>query len=226
MIDDLPEPVLLDRQRGTAYHRPKLRGVSHLIAFNVSLVLGTLIVTSSHDRLASVAALVYATSVAGLFGVSALYHCGRWRPGTRRWLQRLDHAMIFLMIAGTYTPVLLLVLDGDVARTLLAAVWALTALGMLLHLVRIDAPEWVVGGLYLGLGWMSVPALPVLWDRVGPAGALLVLAGGVLYTVGAIAYYRRWFDLRPHVFGYHEVFHVFVIAAAACHYALIGWIIL
>jgi hemolysin III len=165
-------------------------------------------------------------AVAGLFGVSALYHRGRWQPGVRAWLQRVDHSMIFVLIAGTYTPICVHVLDGAVGAALLAAVWtgAMTAVVLALRPTPVSRGLLVL--LSIALGWLALPALPAVVDKLGWVATALVALGGVLYTVGAVIYARRWPDPLPDTFGYHEVFHAFTIAGAALHYAVIAFWVL
>jgi hemolysin III len=154
--------------------------------------------------------------------VSALYHRGNWGPAAMRMLQRADHVMIFLSIAGTATPVFLLAVPGTFGTVCLIVLWSLTAVATGAHLTRMRAPEWLVGGAFVGLGAANVVALPALWTNGGIAAAILVMAGGLLYITGAVAFHRRRPDPSPAVFGYHEVFHAFVCAAATCHYVAIA----
>ena len=171
---------------------------------------------------ASVAAAIYAASVSALFGVSALYHRVTWNGPARRRLRRLDHAMIFLLIAGTYTPVGLLVLNGTLATVVLAIVWGGAVAGTVLELAWTGAPRWLGGIVYLALGWVAVVAMPQLFAQLGLAGGLLIVAGGLAYSVGAAVYALRRPDPVPAVFGYHEVFHLLVIAGVAAHFLAIS----
>jgi hemolysin III len=206
--------------------KPRLRGVSHQWAFFVSLVTGAVLVIAAPSGRATFAAAVYAVSVAALFGTSALYHRITWpSQAARRWMRRLDHSMIFLLIAGTYTPFALLVLDGTLATVILALVWGGAAAGILLKLVWIDAPKTLVAAVYVTLGWVAVAAFPDLIDQIGIGGVAMVAAGGVLYTLGAVVYALKRPDPVPTVFGYHEVFHALVIAAAALQYAVIAFFV-
>src|SRR6185312_15733324 len=168
---------------------------------------------------------IYVACLSGLFGASALYHRGNWGPAATRMLQRADHVMIFLLIAGTATPVFLLAVPGTYGLTFLIVLWSLTAVAMSAHLTRMSAPEWLVGGAFIGLGALNAVALPALWTHGGVTEAILVLSGGLLYITGAIAYHHRRPDPFPSVFGYHEVFHAFVCAAATCHYVAIALLI-
>jgi hemolysin III len=202
--------------------KPRLRGVAHQYAFFVSLGSGTLLVRLAATTRASVAAAIYAASVSALFGVSALYHRVTWTGPARRRLRRLDHAMIFLLIAGTYTPVGLLVLEGRLAAVVLAVVWGGAVAGIVLELAWTTAPRWLGGTVYLALGWVAVAATPQLFARLGVAGGLLLVAGGLVYSAGAAVYALRRPDPVPAVFGYHEVFHLLVIAGVAAHFLAIS----
>jgi hemolysin III len=207
--------------------KPRLRGVLHQWAFFVSLLGGVVLVLAAPPGRATLATAIYATSVAALFGVSALYHRITWvSASARRWMRRLDHTMIFFLIAGTYTPFCLLVLDGPLAVAILCAVWGGALAGVILNLVWIDSPKWVTAIVYITVGWVAIVAFPDLIDELGVTAILLLAAGGVLYTLGAIVYARKKPDPSPAVFGYHEVFHALVIAAAALQYAVIAFYVL
>jgi len=207
--------------------KPRLRGLSHQWAFFVSLLTGGALVVSAPTAEATVAAAVYAASVAGLFGASALYHRINWASAkARAWMRRLDHSMIFLLIAGTYTPFAVLALHGPLATAILIAVWAGALAGIVFKLVWIAAPKAVVAAVYVVLGWVAVAAFPQLISRLGVLPTALVAAGGVLYTVGAVIYALRRPDPVPTVFGYHELFHSLVIAAAALQYAVVAFYVL
>jgi hemolysin III len=204
--------------------KPRMRGVTHQWAFFVSLATGVALVASAPTGRATLAAGVYAVSVAGLFGASALYHRINWTSLTaRRWMRRLDHSMIFLLIAGTYTPFALLTLEGTIATVILVAVWSGAIAGIVLKLFWIDAPKWLVALIYVILGWVAVAAFPELLATIGVTATALVAAGGVLYTAGAVIYALRRPDPAPTVFGYHEIFHALVIAAAAVHFAVVAF---
>ena len=215
----LPMPGTVDPEVRV---KPRLRGVFHQYAFFVSLASGTLLVLLAATTRTSVAAAIYAASVSALFGVSALYHRVTWNGPTRRRLRRLDHAMIFLLIAGTYTPVGLLVLKGTLATVVLAVVWGGAVAGIVFELVWTGAPRWLGGTVYLALGWVAVVAMPQLFARLGMAGGLLIVAGGLVYSAGAAVYALRRPDPVPAVFGYHEVFHLLVIAGVATHFLAIS----
>ncbi len=207
--------------------KPRLRGVSHQWAFFVSVLTGGALVVTAPSGRATLAAAIYAVSVAGLFGASALYHRITWASATaRRWMRRLDHSMIFVLIAGTYTPFALLALHGPLATAILVAVWAGALAGVLMKLVWIDAPKWLVAATYVILGWVAVAAFPQLAGSLGITAMAMVAAGGLLYTAGAVIYALRRPDPVPAVFGYHEVFHVLVIVAAALQYAVVAFFVL
>jgi hemolysin III len=206
--------------------KPRLRGVFHQWAFFVALVAGTALVLVAPTGRASVAASIYAVSVVCLFGVSALYHRITWvSAAARRWMRRLDHSMIFCLIAGTYTPFALLVLKGTLATAILVTVWAGALAGVVLNLVWIEAPRWMTAIVYLALGWVAVVAMPDMFAEIGVLATLLVLVGGVLYSVGAVVYALQRPDPVPAVFGYHEIFHLLVIAAAALQYGVAFYVV-
>lgn len=206
--------------------RPRLRGVFHLYAFVVFSALGVALVVTAHGPRERVAAAVFAGCLALSFGVSALYHTVAWRPTGRRLMRRLDHSAIFLLIAGTYTPYGLLVLSGAWRFSVLGVVWIGAALAIARTLVWVDAPRWISVVLGIGLGWVGLLAFPRIVDVTGISGTLLVLAGGVLYTLGALVYLLRRPDPAPTVFGYHEVFHLLTIVAAGCQFAAIAFFVL
>lgn len=214
-----------DVRRQVSPAKPLLRGWLHLVWFEASLVLGTLTLARAHGAVRIAALAIFAVSVSAMFGVSALYHRGDWTETWRRRLQRLDHAMIFLLIAGTATPAFLLATRGVFRISCLIVVWALTLTAGAIHMAWMGAPEPLVGSTFVGLGWVGGLALPAVWLHSGVAAGALMLAGGLLYTAGALSYRRRRPDPYPSVFGYHEVFHVFVCAAATCQYIAIAWFI-
>jgi hemolysin III len=211
-----------DARRDVFYTKPALRGWLHLLWFEVSLVFSTLLLARAHGATQITASAVYAASVSGMFGISALYHRGNWSATWRRRLQRLDHAMIFVLIAGTATPAFLLAVRGTLGLACLIVMWALTVTAASVRMARMSTPELVAGTMFAGLGWLAGLALPWVWARAGVAPALLMLTGGLLYTAGALSYHRRRPDPFPSVFGYHEVFHAFVCAAATCQFVAIA----
>jgi len=204
--------------------KPKLRGVSHQWAFFASLVLGAILIVLADSPKATLAVGIYAVSLSALLGTSALYHRVNWtRPQVRQWMRRLDHSMIFFLIAGTYTPFALLVLQGTLAMAILAVVWIGAVAGAIVEMIWIDHPKWASALIYISLGWVATITFPELWTSMGVAGTLLVAFGGLLYTAGAVVYATQRPNPNPAVFGYHEVFHLFVIAAAIAQYAAIAF---
>jgi len=204
--------------------KPRLRGVIHEYAFPVSVLAGVLLVLLIGQSVAGRVSLgIYALSLSALLGTSALYHRVDWkRAGVRRWMRRLDHSMIFLLIAGTITPFAVLTLEGPLATAVLIAVWAGAVAGIVVEAVWIEAPKWVSSTVYVAVGSLGAIALPAIISRAGiGAGALIALGGG-LYVVGAVVYAMQRPDPRPAVFGYHEIFHVLVVVAAAAHFAAIA----
>lgn len=206
--------------------RPRLRGVFHLYAFLVFSVLGVALVATAPGPRERLAAAVFGGCLILTFGVSALYHRVTWRPGARRLMRRLDHASIYLLIAGTYTPYGLLVLSGAWQFSVLGVVWIGAALAIAQRLVWVDAPKWVPAVAGIVLGWAGVVAFPQILAATGFSGTSLIIAGGVLYTLGALVYVLRRPDPVPAVFGYHELFHVLTILAAACQFAAIAFFVL
>ena len=205
--------------------RPLLRGLLHLGAFVVAVAVGITLVLVAGRQDGPVFA-VYGLAVAGLFGVSALYHRGRWQPVVRARLRRLDHSMIFVLIAATYTPVCVHVLDDTLGTALLAVVWGGALAGAVLELRPTPTPRGVVVALSIALGWVALLAMPAVTARLGWVATALLGMGGVLYTVGAVIYARRRPDPVPAVFGYHEIFHALTIAGAGLHYAVVAFWVL
>jgi hemolysin III len=205
--------------------KPRLRGASHALAFVAAIPLGLLLILAAENGLGLVAAIVFAASVVTMFGASALYHSVNWPDARRRWLRRIDHAGIYGLIAGTYTPFCLLVLDGAWRWVVLAIVWsgALAATG--LKFVWLDAPKWLSAVFGITLGWVGVILVPQMLDEIGLGGVALVAVGGLAYTAGALVYAFRRPDPYPAVFGFHEVFHVLVIAAVACQYTAVAFFV-
>jgi hemolysin III len=198
--------------------KPRLRGVSHTWAFAVAVVAGAVLTATARDPLP---AGVYAASLCAMFGASALYHRGRWSPARLAVMRGIDHSMIFVLVAGTFTPIVASVVDGTLGTVLLIVVWSGALAGIALTWLWNSAPRGVVAGVYVALGWVAVLAMPDIARNAGIA-ALLLLAGGILYTIGAVVYARQRPDPLPEVFGFHEVFHAFVIAAAAAHLAAVA----
>ena len=206
--------------------RPRLRGVIHHYAFYASIVMGGVLAALAPNRRSLVVALVYGVSLSALLGVSALYHRVTWSVATRRHLGRLDHSMINLLIAGTYTPFGVLALSGTFAVVLLAIVWSGALVNLVVHALWIDAPKSFSAASYVLLGSVGVAAMPDLYAHAGWTATALLALGGVLYSIGALVYAVRRPDPVPAVFGYHEVFHALVVVAALAHYTAVALTIL
>jgi hemolysin III len=205
--------------------RPRLRGWLHFWSFIASVATGATLIALAASTVSARAALatsVYGLTVVGLFGVSALYHRVTWKSDrVRTWMKRMDHSMIFVFIAGTYTPFALLAMNPGTGRIVLTVVWIGAILGVTLKLAWPHAPRWLGVPIYIALGWVAVFVLPELLHHAGVAALVLLLVGGALYTVGAVFYATRWPNPWPQVFGYHEFFHAATVVAAICHYIAI-----
>jgi hemolysin III len=205
--------------------RPALRGWLHEKTFLVAVPAAILLVVVANGIPATISAAIYGLGFCALYGVSGNYHRRNWAPEVRLRMQRLDHGTIFVMIAGTYTPLCVLVLDGWVRVILLAAVWVGALGGLVLAITDIARKRWIGAVFYIALGWAAVFALPQLVDGLSTTQLVLILVGGILYTVGAAVLASRWPDPHPATFGYHEVWHVFVVVASICHYVVIWQIV-
>jgi hemolysin III len=206
----------------TAALKPRLRGVLHQAAFAISLVTGTALVCLADGARARTAAAVYAASVALLFGTSAAYHRGSWSGRSHEVMKRLDHSMIFVLIAGTYTPFALLLLDGTARWVVFGIVWGGALVGIVLRNAVRRPARWLFVALYLALGWVALGVLPQILHAGGPAVLVLLLAGGALYSAGAVVYALRRPNPSPRWFGFHEVFHALTLAAFATHYVAVS----
>lgn len=165
---------------------------------------------------------VFAASVSLLLGTSALYHRVQWGAEGREFMRRCDHSSIYLLISGTYTPLMIAALDASLATTVLSIVWGASIIGIILELFVKRAPKWLKAGMYVALGWVAVTVTPQIYQTLGLTAVLLVGLGGVLYTLGAVVYALKKPNPNPAVFGYHEIFHMFVIAGALAHYAVVS----
>jgi hemolysin III len=206
--------------------KPRLRGVSHEVAFFVSLVSGAALVVAAPTTGSKLVMLVYAVSISLLFGVSALFHRHTWGPVGRRRMRRADHSTIFIAIAGSYTAVAGIALSGWARTTVLCIVWGGALVGITLRQVWLDAPKWVIALPYVVVGWAAVAVLPQLFAALGAVGFTLLLAGGVAYSAGAVVYALKRPNPVPGVFGYHEVFHACTIVGATLHFVVIAWFVL
>ncbi len=211
----LPEPLV----------KPLLRGWLHFVCFFLAVPAAVLVVALATSARGRVGALVYAVGLVALFGVSGSYHRGRWSDARRRFMQKLDHGTIFVMIAGSYTPLCLLVLRGWIAWSMLALSWLMALCGFVLAFTDSRATRIARGTLYIVMGWASVIAAPQLLQHLSVAELVLIAVGGVLFTVGAIFLATRWPDPLPRVFGYHEVWHLLVVAAVVCHFVAIASVV-
>lgn len=203
--------------------KPRFRGTSHLLAFVSALTLAPLLIVAAPGIAPRFVTAVYAAAIVGLFGVSALYHRNSWGARGYAVMRRLDHSMIFVAIAGTYTPIAAFGLSGRASWILLVVVWSGAALGIITRVVWTDAPYPVIAAPYVLVGWACLPLMGQVLDEMGVAGFVLLLVGGVLYTAGAVIYAVRRPNPWPATFGYHEIFHLFVIGGAAVHYVAVAF---
>ncbi len=200
-----------------ALTKPAMRGMLHAVAAPVAAVAGLLFVLLADGARARTGTAVWAVALTGLFAVSAIYHRGTWQPAVRDWWQRADHSMIFVLIAGSYTPVCLMVLEGSKSWLMLAIVWGGALVGVATRLLWHTAPRWLFVPMYIALGWVAVIAAPDLAAAAPVYANALLLAGGILYTLGAVVFAAKRPDPWPQVFGFHEIFHALTLAAALCH---------
>jgi hemolysin III len=199
--------------------------VLHQVAFAIAVVLAPLLILGADGGRPRFAAAVFAVSVVTCFGASALYHRVTWRPHVRLWMRRIDHAGVYLLIAGTYTPVSVLALSGAWRPVVLAIVWGGAAAAIVLKFVWVGGPKWLAAAIGIALGWVAVIVMPQLATRLHPAALVLLIVGGLAYTAGAVIYARRRPDPLPAVFGYHELFHALTIIGVACQYVAIAFFI-
>ncbi|MFY0568223.1 PAQR family membrane homeostasis protein TrhA [Archangium lansingense] len=201
--------------------KPRMRGVLHQFAAAVALGAGLVLISMAPSERSATAAALFAVSLVTLFTVSATYHRVNWSVPARAWMRRMDHASIFVLIAGTYTPVALIGLPGAAGNNLLLAVWSGALLGVLKSLFWVNAPKAVTAALAVGVGWTLVPYFNEVRRSLGMTELALILMGGVAYTVGAVAYASKRPKLQPEVFGYHEVFHALTIVGAVLHFVAV-----
>jgi len=205
---------------------PRFRGVSHLVACIAAAPVGVVLVLHARTGVAQVSAIVFAASVTAMLAVSSLFHRRSWAPARKRWIALLDHAMIYALIAGTYTPFCLLVLHESWRVPILAIVWGGAFVGTAARLFLPHASSWLGAGTGLALGWIAVIVWPQIVAGIGFGASLLLFAGGLAYTAGAVVYARRRPDPFPHAFGYHEVFHALTVVAVSCQYATVAFFVL
>jgi hemolysin III len=207
--------------------KPRLRGIFHEWAFFAAVAAGAMLVVLADGALATFSSWVYAAALASMFGASALYHRFPWQSAAKQvWARRLDHSMIFVFIAGTYTPFALLAFAGVTRWLVLATVWAGAVLGLALELAWLDSPRWARALAYLVVGWVGLVAAPQIVSGLGVADLVLVLVGAGLYTLGAGIYAARWPNPFPRTFGFHEIFHLLVVAAAATQFVAVSLLVL
>jgi hemolysin III len=211
-----PSPAL-----ASAPVKPRLRGVSHQIAAFAFPVLGLALLTVADTASVRWSIVVYTAGLTSMYATSACYHRGHWSEPVRVRLRRLDHSMIIVAIAATYTPIAIVGLDRHSARVLLGVVWSLAVVGVVLQLLWLNAPRWLVAVVYIAIGWTAIAFAPTLWRELGVITLLLLVLGGIVYSVGAVVYSTRRPDPVPAVFGFHEVFHALVILAGLLFYAAI-----
>jgi hemolysin III len=209
-----------------AGQKPRLRGVSHQIAFFAAVPAAIAVTLTTHGGVARAAGAAFALSVAAMFAVSSIFHRGSWSPVAARRLGRLDHAIVYALIAGTYAPIGLLVLHRGWRAPILASVWGCACLAAAVKLLWARPPTWFTPVISIALGWTAVIILPQIVDSIGIVGGLLLVAGGLAYTIGAVVYVRQRPNPAPATFGYHELFHALVIVAVACQYSTIVFYVL
>ena len=201
--------------------KPLLRGHFHQAAFFLAIGACAMLLAEAKDSLALAAALIYSLSLIALFGISALYHRPQWNPTQRTWMRRLDHAAIFILIAGTATPICLLAVGGGSGNNLLLIFWISATAGILQSLFWITAPKWLSAMLYIFMGWLALPSLPQIHNSLGPSNVAYLVCGGVIYTLGAVIYAMKRPNPWPKTFGYHEIFHILVVVAAFFHFLVV-----
>jgi hemolysin III len=198
--------------------KPRLRGWLHAVTSPLALASGIVLIALAPTGAGRVAAIAYAVTSVVLFTTSAIYHRGRWSPAAERRLKRMDHANIFLLIAGSYTPFAVLALTGDARAAVLSAVWGTALLGVAFRVFWVNAPRWLYVPLYIGLGWAAAFFVPQLLHGAGVAAFVLVATGGLIYTAGGLIYALKRPNPSPRWFGFHEIFHACTVAAFTCQY--------
>ena len=206
--------------------KPRLRGWFHLGMAPLLQLAGLILIVAAPSPLARIGIAVYLVAATMLFGTSALYHRGNWGAKMGAFLRRLDHTNIFLFIAGTYTPLALMLLTGASRVTVLALAWGIAAVGITVKMGWMNAPRWFYTALYLALGWVAVGWLPAFWAAGGPLVVILIAAGGLIYSAGAVVYALKRPNPSPTWFGFHEIFHACTILAAICHFVAIALVTL
>ena len=213
-------------RRTPAEVKPRWRGASHKLAAFIFPVLGAVLIAVAQTAAARWSALVYTVGITAMYATSAAYHRGHWSPPVKQRLRRLDHSMILVGIAATYTPIAVAGLDARSARILLGIVWPLAIIGIVVQMLWLHAPRWLVAGLYVAIGWTALAFVPMLWNQLGALTFSLIAGGGMVYSVGALVYATRKPDPIPGVFGFHEVFHALVIAAGLIFYVAVARVLI
>lgn len=201
--------------------KPLLRGHFHQAAFFTACGACLMLIVKSQEMTTAIASIIYSLSLIFLLGTSALYHRINWKPETRKWMKRLDHCAIYILIAGTFTPICLLALPEDSGTRLLITIWSIALLGVVQSLFYVHAPKWVSAILYVVAGYMILPYIGELKSSVGYANLVYLIGGGLVYTLGAVGYALKKPIFKPEIFGYHEFFHILVIIGATLHFILI-----
>lgn len=217
MIDTLSSQTSLESADQAEDTKPLMRGWLHLGMAPVAMIVGLLLTALSPTLETRLASAAYTLAAVQLFGTSAVYHRGNWSPRMEAVLRRMDHSNINIFIAGTYTPLAAALLEGTSQWVLLGLIWGLAVAGVVFRLVWLSAPRWLYTVLYVAMGWVALGWLVPLWQAGGPAVVVLIIVGGVVYSLGAVAYGTKWPKLSPKWFGFHEVFHAATIIAAICH---------
>ena len=218
------QPTQSDHTATPEARKPRLRGWLHAATFPVVVITGVLLVATATNQDGRIASAVFVATAIGLFGTSALFHLGSWTPREHKLLRRLDHSNIYLLIAGTYTPLAVVGMPDRSGTTLLLIVWTGAVLGLIFRLFWLSAPRWLYTALFIAIGWIAVFFIPELVEVAGVGPVLLLFVGGILYTLGAITYALKKPDPAPEWFGYHEVFHSLTIAAFTVHFIAV-WLV-
>jgi hemolysin III len=201
--------------------KPVLRGYLHQEAFFIALGACILLIAKSTNNLSYLSSLIYSLGLLLLFGISAIYHRPQWQPKQRALLKRFDHSAIFVLIAGTFTPICLMALPEEQGNRLLFVIWGAALIGIFQSIFWVKAPKWLTALFYIAMGWMALPYLGVLKVSLGTASLYLLAAGGIVFTVGAVFYASKKPNIAPGIFGYHELFHLFTVIGAAFHFVVV-----
>ncbi len=221
-LDDVVDAAREGAEAVVEAVKPRLRGAIHAVTFPLAVIGGILLTVWAPPTAPRVAVAVFAVTAALLFGTSAVYHLGTWSPATSARLRRADHSNIFLIIAGTYTPLCVLLLEESLARLLLILVWGGSLVGLAARMIWLNAPRWVYTPVYIALGWVAVGYMKAFYDAGGAAIVALIAIGGLAYTLGAVVYAMKRPNPSPRWFGFHEVFHVGTVIGFWCHFAAVA----